>query len=325
MQKLLALSVLLAVAVTAQAHSLTFGDRASYCVTSQGGSTEPTYHQLAVSSSLADCVSKVSAGGYHYMSFWSNDGRCRGMSECPYEYDCTSRSCSSYDQHVKTYTLAEAHLQTLARSLKPKPVKPVQLYIVSGGPDTLLLHSGLWGLAYAENAKRAGIKYTVYYEDFPGMKVSTLGQVETRKVDGQKFNYHSSSTWHAEVIKQDKALHPAGWKAAPFLPNSLTEHVAFACYVTGLSCPLPAFPVAGGAEADVRGTASKRLFDGKIAQQTQTRAFSLSNAGMLALVLACVTGLAVALRAAAHATKDSSQRRLIEQQSDIELLNGGIE
>merc|ERR1719491_1658833 len=156
---------------------------------------------------------------------------------------------------------------TSTNMLHHKP-KNFHLYLASAGADTLLLHSGLWAHAYAENAKRAGINYTVYYGDYPGMTASSLGPAETRHADGTKFNYHSSSTWHDEVIDRDKALHPAGWQAAPIIPNSLTEHVAFACYVTGSSCPLPAQPDLRGVEADnARGSVSTRLFDGKNGEQ----------------------------------------------------------
>jgi hypothetical protein len=101
--KLLALTLL---AANADAQALTFGNRASYCVTTNGGSTESTYYQLAMHKTLEECTDLVFKGGYQFMNFWSNDGRCRGLHSCPFEYDCTKRACSDNDQHVKTYSVS---------------------------------------------------------------------------------------------------------------------------------------------------------------------------------------------------------------------------
>jgi len=79
----------------------TFGNRASYCVTSNGGNREPTYYQLAMGKSMTDCAALVKARGYKYMNFWSNDGRCRGLHSCPYE----KLSPNGYDGYCKTYTI----------------------------------------------------------------------------------------------------------------------------------------------------------------------------------------------------------------------------
>jgi len=79
----------------------TFGNRASYCVTSNGGNSEPRYYQLAMGKSMTDCAALVKANGYKYMNFWSSDGRCRGLHSCPYE----KLSPNGYDGYCKTYTI----------------------------------------------------------------------------------------------------------------------------------------------------------------------------------------------------------------------------
>merc|ERR1711924_166726 len=88
--------------VQGSAITFRFGNRASYCVTTPGGSREPTYYQLAMGKSMSSCAELVKARGYKYMNFWSNDGRCRGLHSCPYE----KLSPHGYDGYCKTYTVA---------------------------------------------------------------------------------------------------------------------------------------------------------------------------------------------------------------------------
>lgn len=116
--------------------------------------------------------------------------------------------------------------------------KPFHLYTFSYARQRSLVHSGLYGLLFAENAKRAGMNYTVYYADFMGM-IAHKGSGKTRHVHGIKYNYRSSSNWQVEVIAQDKA---SGLKPRELVPNSLAEHSAFLCYIAGLACQSSSLP-----------------------------------------------------------------------------------
>jgi len=71
----------------------TFGvDRPSYCVTSpdSGIYDEPEYFELGMGFTKKRCLVEALHKEFEYVNFWSEDGRCRGLHECPYEYDCST-------------------------------------------------------------------------------------------------------------------------------------------------------------------------------------------------------------------------------------------
>jgi len=90
----------------------TFGDHPSYCVTSADAGLwdEPRYSEVGeMGMSAAECVTAAAAQGYSFANFWGEDGRCRGLYECPFEYDCTEKTdCLAYETAgagVRTFTV----------------------------------------------------------------------------------------------------------------------------------------------------------------------------------------------------------------------------
>jgi hypothetical protein len=71
-----------------------------YCVTTNGGSTEPAYTQIAMGKTKESCAEEAKKQGFNFINFWSSDGRCRGLKTCPFKKDVTSgydAKCISYD------------------------------------------------------------------------------------------------------------------------------------------------------------------------------------------------------------------------------------
>merc|ERR1712107_395493 len=111
---------------------------------------------------------------------------------------------------------------TSQNMLKHQP-KPFHLYAISGDQyfSSTFDHSSMYVLAYAEQAARVGMDYTVYFSSYPGMKQSLLGNATLM----EKLWYRSSVGW--------RNLTP---QIAQTTPNSLDEHVLFACHVLGVAC-----------------------------------------------------------------------------------------
>lgn len=48
------------------------------------------------------------AQDYNFIHYWDEDGLCRGLQECPYEYDCLeNEDCLEYDLGIRTFTVSE--------------------------------------------------------------------------------------------------------------------------------------------------------------------------------------------------------------------------
>ena len=72
----------------------TFGDIPSYRVTSQDGVLyeELEYFNLRIGFTKKRDLTESAVNKFQYVNFWSKDGSCRGLHECPYEYDCTTKN-----------------------------------------------------------------------------------------------------------------------------------------------------------------------------------------------------------------------------------------
>ena len=80
----------------------------------------------------------------------------------------------------------------------------------------------MYVFAYAEQAARVGVNYTVYYGGFPGM-------TENDKVTGsanEPLHYRSSVGWRDKVTSLS---------VARAVPNSVDEHLLFMCHITGMT------------------------------------------------------------------------------------------
>lgn len=82
-----------------------YGSHALYC--SMDGSddqyNEPPYFEIGMGFSKKKCQRKIVEKGYYFANWWAEDGRCRGLHQCPYAYDCTKNECTDYDQTVQTF------------------------------------------------------------------------------------------------------------------------------------------------------------------------------------------------------------------------------
>ena len=90
--------------------AFTFDGRASYCVLSDdaGIFDEPPFTSLGLGWTVLGCIDETIRLNYTYAEYWSQDGRCRGLHECPFEFVCFEGGrCISYDLGVRTFTVNE--------------------------------------------------------------------------------------------------------------------------------------------------------------------------------------------------------------------------
>jgi hypothetical protein len=92
---------------------LTFGDYPAYCVTSEVASIwdEPDYNTIGHFDERDMCLEQARAEGYKFIHYWGEDGLCRGLDECPYEYNClVNDDCLEYETEgagVRTFTISD--------------------------------------------------------------------------------------------------------------------------------------------------------------------------------------------------------------------------
>lgn len=97
--------------ISDESYNFTFGNRRSYCVLSEDSGIwdEPEFYEMPGALDLGDCIEQIKAMDYKYVEYWALDGRCRGLNDCPYEYNCDVKlDCISYDGQgigVRTFTL----------------------------------------------------------------------------------------------------------------------------------------------------------------------------------------------------------------------------
>jgi len=94
----------------------TFGDRPSYCVTSKDAGlwSEALYFEIGRGFTAKQCILAANAKTYNYAYFMEGDGHCRGLYECPFEYDCMEQKClKSVSNQLRSFSVS-----SISESLK---------------------------------------------------------------------------------------------------------------------------------------------------------------------------------------------------------------